>query len=64
MSDDDIVVGDMAALSGHVDALEQALAKDGIPAGLRAYAERLLEELVSGTVMAAIEGVKPLREAV
>ncbi|AFU47319.1 hypothetical protein C380_18125 [Acidovorax sp. KKS102] len=66
MPDDDIaVVGeDMAALSGHIDALEQALAKDGIPAGLRAYAERLLEELRAAIVMTAIEGVKPLREAV
>lgn len=64
--DDDLaIVGeDMAALRDHIDSLEKALEKDGIPASLRAYAVRLLEELRAAMVMTAIEGVKPLREAV
>ena len=65
LPDDDLAVAgeDMERLKAQVDALEEALNKDGIPQGLRTYASNLLNDLRSAMLLAVVEGSAPMRAA-
>lgn len=65
LPDDDLAVAgeDMAQLKAQVDALEEALSRDGIPTGLRTYASNLLNDLRAAMLITVVEGSAPLRAA-
>lgn len=53
----------MTQLDAQINALEEALGKDGIPPNLRSYASHLLNDLRAAMFMSRVQGSKPLREA-
>ena len=65
LPDDDFAVAgeDMVQLKAQIDALEDALSKEGIPPGLRSYASNLLSDLRAAMLLTVVEGSKPLRSA-